>query len=734
MALPAGLKLELNLTGTWIDVSGDYDGSPITFKFGRSSDVSSTPQAASMSCRFNNGNPNVKGAGAYTPGRQVLADGVTPHPFWPSLTVRKQIRLSYTPVATRIDRFTGYIRQIQPTLGADGYTAESLFSASDRTDKLSKVTLDAPLMTEILQDSPFLFFPLTEPAGSMQALDVASGQTMSVVQSGAGGPLAFGDAGPGSSDGTGVKFAPASLVNGQYLQSGVPPFPKFLPALGDGAEIWVRVLSAPASTTAFFSIEDAGSVGLNGAPAGLSLEVNSAGHVVLDRSGASPVTITSSASIADGGWHLISFTQAVSFGVNNYELFVDTVSQGTATSLYGDEIYRVTVGQSSLSTKSSALFTGNIGYLAWFGIGGAGNNAWNPDRVAARYAAGRGYYGDTSGTRIKRYLAAAGLTSADWDIDPGKAILNTYPQAGKSVVAACQDVVASEGPGAVFYVAPNGKVTFRDRTFRKPGAPILTVDAGADLGVTFAPSLDDLALINQSTGSRSAASGSLSTQTAADDASIEDNELSSEQVTSYATTDSDVLQLLQARVSANANPGYRTPQITIDLLTATTAGLYTALAALQVGSRIRVTSLDATVSPSTQLDLIVEGWTETIAADQYTIVLDTSPADNPATMVLDDTSYGRLQCSGQTLNAAITATASTIVIATSDGPTFTTVPARYPLSTQIGMEVLTLVNPPSGSASPQTFTGVLRGQKGTPAAAQAAGSIVNLWPTATLAL
>jgi hypothetical protein len=104
-------------------------------------------------------------------------------------------------------------------------------------------------------------------------------------------------------------------------------------------------------------------------------------------------------------------------------------------------------------------------------------------------------------------------------------------------------------------------------------------------------------------------------------------------------------------------------------------------------------------------------------------------------MVLDDTSYGRLQCSGQTLNTTITNSGTTVVIATAAGqPTFTTVSARYPLKITIGQERITLNSAPGGASSPQTFTGVTRGVDGTPAAAQTAGAVVNLAPAATLAL
>ena len=58
-------------------------------------------------------------------------------------------------------------------------------------------------------------------------------------------------------------------------------------------------------------------------------------------------------------------------------------------------------------------------------------------------------------------------------------------------------------------------------------------------------------------------------------------------------------------------------------------------------------------------------------------------------------------------------------------------PPVPPAPPSIDDEVLTLVNAPSGSASPQTFTGVLRGQANTIPAAHANLAPVNLYPTDT---
>ena len=187
------------------------------------------------------------------------------------------------------------------------------------------------------------------------------------------------------------------------------------------------------------------------------------------------------------------------------------------------------------------------------------------------------------------------------------------------------------------------------------------------------------------------------------------------------------------RLSQQRNPAYRLASVTVDLWTAQN-DLRLSVATIKIGAESGLPT-STTRSPTSQVDLIVEGWTDTISASGYTVTFDTSAADNPPRMVWDDTSYGSWQCDGQTLSASIANSATTLAIATSAGkPTFTTSAGAYPLTIQIEQEEITLTSAPSGSTSPQTFTGVTRGVNGTTAAAQTAGATVNLAPADTWAL
>jgi hypothetical protein len=250
----------------------------------------------------------------------------------------------------------------------------------------------------------------------------------------------------------------------------------------------------------------------------------------------------------------------------------------------------------------------------------------------------------------------------------------------------------------------------------------------------YAPSVDELTLLNQTTGSRATLSGTQTTQTYIDAASQAQYGTTVDAgFSSYATSDADVLQVAQWRVANNAYPAFRLRQVAVDLMTAANS-LYTALASVEIGSRIRITNLPNVAGPASQVDLIVEGYTETPSTDSYKVVFDATPADNPAVGLWSDTNYGLWQAGSSTLNSSLTAGGTTVVIATSSGPTWSTTSGDYPLTIKVNEEVIRLNSAPGGSTSPQTFTGVTRGVNGTVAVAQASGSAVDVYQTATFGL
>lgn len=707
--LPAGQKLEIESLvspGVWEDVSPDVLFiESVAITRGRTSQFSQ-PSNGSMVFSLNNT------TGKYTPKRQVLADGVTVHPYWPNIVPRKRVRYSNTPSGVR---FLGYIQGWPPAM-ENGVRGTVQITAYDRLRLLDKVLLKAPFPSEVALDDPTNMWPLTDAPLSLVALELSGGKSLRVVGSGAA--PTFGADGPPGGAGTAVQFTPGSLSSGQWLEVRNIPFARRNMSFTE--EIIFKRTGNPAATEYIFS-EEQDILGL-----GNGMQLNTSGQLV---SG----SLSSAGSLCDGNWHHAAQTYVTNFpsAGGTSTLYIDGAVAGTFADPGGVLIIQnvLRLGQGPVTTSGSDLFTGSIAYFGRYD-----NNALSAARIASHAAAMNNYAGDTTGERIQRFLTVAGLTTSDWVLDPGVAVIGGYPQTGTSVLAACQDMVDTEGGGAVFYIDPTGAARFSDRTFRAPAAPVLTLDAVKDLlADPFSPSFDDTVIANQGTVTRSDASGVLSTQVVNNTASITANGITTDSVTTYTNDDGDALRLEQYRIALAANPGYWLPQIAVDLMTAEN-NLYASLGSVLIGSRVRLTNLPATSAPAGQLDAIVEGWTETPSVDSYVVLFDLSPADNPPFMIWGgSTDYSRWQASGMTVGAMTNSTTSMTVTTAAGLPALTVVSARYPMNVKVDEEILTITAAPGSSTSPQTVT-VTRGQLGTPAAAHAAGSVFNLYPAVCWAL
>ena len=704
---PPGQKWEFEFTaGVWTDVTADVEfifASPPQIHYGRTSPFAQ-PGPASMTFTLRNE------LGKYTPFRQVLTNGAA-HPFWPNVVPRKRVRFSYTVAGVPTYRFFGYVKGWPPAL-VSGVRPYVTVTATDRMDQLSRVTLKSPIAQEVGQDTPVLWWPLTDPAGSTQAAPTVGGPYPLRATSATVALLAFGDNGPGAGDGTGVKFTPSAFDVGQYLQGSLPAIDLSMFTI----EVWVNT----AAGSPFGGLQNILGITDSAHDDFAVLRVDNTG--IPEYVNATATAIDGPASIFDGAWHHLAVVTPG--GAGDVSLYVDGVVVGSPiTGTTAALPQKLTVGEQAGSYTKGRWY-GNIGQVAIY------TSALSAARIAEHAAATNGYSGDTTAERVARFLGSAGLTAADWALDAGQTTVGTYPQAEKSVVQACQDMATTEGGGAAFWVRPAGAVRFVNRRFRDATTPVLTLDALVDLDATvYDTAYDETALVNTSTASRSAESGTLSTQTYTDEVSAAQppdgfGPADDGGVTTYTLSDQDALNLAQSHVAGQATPAFRLDQVAANLH-ASTVSKYAALAAVEIGTRIQIANLPKGAAPLSTLDQFVP--------NTYRVVFDTSPADNPP---VGKWGTFRWQCAGQTLNTTITNSGTTVVITTAGtgNPTFTTTSGEYPMDIKIGEEELSLNTAPGGASSPQTFSGVTRGANGTTAAAQLSGSTVSLAPASAWAL
>jgi hypothetical protein len=153
---------------------------------------------------------------------------------------------------------------------------------------------------------------------------------------------------------------------------------------------------------------------------------------------------------------------------------------------------------------------------------------------------------------------------------------------------------------------------------------------------------------------------------------------------------------------------------------------------LDLGDTISLVHLPATVMPPDDVQLLTQGYTETLKKLLWDITFNTSPGGPYRTGRYDQADAAgtpRYTTSGSTVSTAVNTVLTTLVLAYSTaGDNWTTTGASYPFDIMIEGERITLTSAPAGSTSPQTFTGVTRSVNGI-VKAHGVGAVVELFDT-----
>lgn len=278
-------------------------------------------------------------------------------------------------------------------------------------------------------------------------------------------------------------------------------------------------------------------------------------------------------------------------------------------------------------------------------------------------------------------------------------------------------------------------LSFTTRAYREnlDGGAALTIDAGAgELAPPWAPTHDDQRLRNKVTG--------VQLQGVSDVFEDVDGERGTAAVGTY---DSSItvnvllaemaLQHAAWQVSLGTQTGYRVPSITVNLRTA--PHLAGAVLDLIPGDRIDVVDADTVLPgfPAGTVSLIVEGISHTIGPAVWRATFQCSPfspwgvAEVAAETGDTGELIGRADTDGAELAAGAAAAATSLSVATTSGPLWTTATDDYPLLLSVGgLQVRATAC--SGTSSPQTIT------VDALALARPSGAAVALWDPRPLGL
>ncbi|MEV6571874.1 hypothetical protein [Streptomyces sp. NPDC051577] len=311
-----------------------------------------------------------------------------------------------------------------------------------------------------------------------------------------------------------------------------------------------------------------------------------------------------------------------------------------------------------------------------------------------------GYRGEVAGARIRRLCAEEGvpLTHASGDTPMG-------PQQAAPLLTLLSEAADADG-GILHEDREALALRYRGRAdfYNQPVALTLDYNTAGHVAPPLEPTDDDQRTRNDRTVTRRSGSsaravdetGPLSTQAPPAGVGTYDDE-----VTLNLASDSQVEDIAAWRLHLGTWDEARYPTVHVDLAAA--PSLIPAVLAMDIGDRIQIINPPTWLPPG-PIDLIVEGYTETIGhPNHWDIILSCSPAGPWTVAVVDDLVTGRADTDGSTLASGITSTATSLSVATVGAPLWSTSGADLPVDIEVAGEVMR-VTAISGASSPQTFT------------------------------
>lgn len=147
----------------------------------------------------------------------------------------------------------------------------------------------------------------------------------------------------------------------------------------------------------------------------------------------------------------------------------------------------------------------------------------------------------------------------------------------------------------------------------------------------------------------------------------------------------------------------RYPTVHVDLAAA--PSLIDAAVGVDTGDRLVISNPPVWCAPGS-IDLLVQGYTETLGVYDWDVTYNCTPYGPYRVAVTDATDFGRADTEGSVLAAGATASATSLLVGTTSGPTWTEDAAQLPMDLAVGGEVVsvTAVSPAIADAFGRTVS------------------------------
>lgn len=407
-----------------------------------------------------------------------------------------------------------------------------------------------------------------------------------------------------------------------------------------------------------------------GSPDTVRLDAYSSAGVLTSGGTFAFTDVTSGAELTDGRqvYFIVSGAQNGGNVDTSVTVFYSADADGVDTAAGRSDSFAGTTGRISyIYHDANTGFTG-AGHTLGHVLLGNDANTFVPAATSVNGGAG-----DTTGYRFTQLLATQGIVGLVGDLVRGQGLTTQRmgPMRTGDVLSQLREVEATES--GVMHDSKQGFLELLTRAYRqaRPVDLALDVDAG-DVGDGYEPT-DDGYLLQNSIAVTDAGG---STAVATDPESIAFEGVHPGNATVSVYRGIDLQQHAEWRKNlGTTGAGLRYPQIEVNL---TLRHLALAMAWLDtdIGSRVTVTNVPSNELPPEDLDLLVDGYEETISSTAWTVKLNCSPGSQWLATRLD-LSSARLDCGASTTAAALTTTATNMLVAWADSCNWTHVSGDY---------------------------------------------------------
>lgn len=595
----------------WTDVSGYVSlDSGVVISYGRQDEMSQA-DANTLSLTLDNRD------GRFTPG---LASS----PYYPNVKIGRPIRVTTTPSdGAASTRFVGFIEEWPVSFPGSDARSWVLITANSR---IARLGLDRPvrsILSEVMvPDGPLAYYTFGEAAGASVGADTSGNNGPSLVTYGAGNAPSFGSPDGPFTDGlTAATFGTESCGMQAYplnLGSGIVTMEFFLYYTAGGKATVLEL--ADDNSNAFRFVADGTTSGIYftrvaNPGTGLQVEYN------LDNSYVGKVTHF--VLVHDGVQTIKQYVNGVYLGSSGSSVTAKSWGNLTTLRLFPPSINRG--GSGSFTVAHVAVYAGEP----------------TAAQVSAHAAAGlSGFAGEIGNSRFNRYLDWAAVPSTERAIDAASIVEMGHEDTnGKQVLELLRDLETAEQ--GVIFDSRDGRLRFQPRQTRYTKTPDITLSmTSQQVGDDYAPKLDRSNLINRVEASNPTGT----VQVIYDDPNSQaEYGMAATSISTMANSSQEPFSLATWLVNSYSTPKMRAGSVTVDVaLQSGGSPSGSACLGVDISSVIRITGLPSQLGGGS-IDYFVEGYTENIGANTYTITYNLSPSSpRLMTLILDDASRGIL--------------------------------------------------------------------------------------------